>query len=60
MSLKINDRVAIVSGAMKDKTGVIVVVEDRDIVTSLQWYQVKLPNISQPIYYLENELMRIN
>lgn len=60
MSLKINDRVAIVSGVMKDKTGVIVVVEDRDIMTSLQWYQVKLPNISQPIYYLENELMRIN
>lgn len=60
MSLKINDRVAIVSGVMKDKTGVIVVVEDRDIMTSLQWYQVKLPNVSQPIYYLENELMRIN
>lgn len=60
MSLKINDRVAIMSGVMKDKTGVIVVVEDRDIMTSLQWYQVKLPNISQPIYYLENELMRIN
>lgn len=60
MSLKINDRVAIVSGVMKDKTGVIVVAEDRDIMTSLQWYQVKLPNISQPIYYLENELMRIN
>lgn len=60
MSLKINDRVAIVSGVMKDKTGVIVVVEDRDIMTSLQWYQVKLPNIEQPIYYLENELMRIN
>lgn len=60
MSLKINDRVAIISGVMKDKTGVIVVVEDRDIMTSLQWYQVKLPNVSQPIYYLENELMRIN
>ncbi|UIB81333.1 hypothetical protein [Flyfo podovirus Tbat2_2] len=60
MSLKINDRVAIMSGVMKDKTGVIVVVEDRDIMTSLQWYQVKLPNIEQPIYYLANELMRIN
>lgn len=60
MSLKINDRVAIVSGVMKDKTGVIVVAEDRDIMTGLQWYQVNLPNISQPIYYLENELMRIN
>ena len=60
MSLKINDRVAIVSGVMKDKTGVIVVVEDRDIMTGLQWYQVKLPNIEQPIYYLENELMRVN
>lgn len=60
MSLKINDRVAIVSGVMKDKTGVIVVAEDQDIMTGLQWYQVKLPNISQPIYYLENELMRIN
>lgn len=60
MSLKIDDRVAIASGVMKDKTGVIVVVEDRDIMTSLQWYQVKLPNVSQPIYYLENELMRIN
>lgn len=60
MSLKINDRVTIISGVMKDKTGVIVVVEDRDIMTSLQWYHVKLPNVSQPIYYLENELMRIN
>lgn len=60
MSLKINDRVVIIPGVMKDKTGVIVVVEDRDIMTSLQWYQVKLPNIAQPIYYLENELMRIN
>lgn len=60
MSLKINDRVATVSGVMKDKTGVIVVAEDRDIMTSLQWYQVKLPNIEQTIYYLENELMRIN
>lgn len=58
MSLKINDRVAIISGVMKDKTGVIVVVEDRDIMTGLQWYQVKLPNIEQPIYYLENELVR--
>lgn len=60
MSLKINDRVAIVSGVMKDKTGVIVAVENRDIMTGLQWYQVKLPNIEQPIYYLENELMRVN
>lgn len=60
MSLKINDRVAIVSGVMKDKTGVIVVVEDRDIMTSLQWYQVVIRDNEQPIYYLENELMRIN
>lgn len=60
MSLKINDRVAIVSGVMKDKTGVIVVVEDRDIMTSLQWYQVVIRANEQPIYYLENELMRIN
>lgn len=55
MSLKINNRVDIISGVMKDKTGVIFVAEDRDIVTSLQWYRVKLPNIEQPIYYLENE-----
>ena len=60
MSLKIDDRVVIASGVMKDKTGVIVVVEDRDIMTSLQWYQVKLPNFEEPIYYLENELVRVH
>lgn len=53
MSLKIDDRVAITSGAMKDETGVIVAAENRDIMTSIQWYQVKLPNIEQSIYYLK-------
>lgn len=52
---KIGDNVVIVSGCMKDNTGVITNIE-----TDLTWYKVKIEKFEEPIYYLECELERVN
>lgn len=55
---KVNDKVAVISGCMKNKVGTITSIDDI-IETGLTWCKVKL-ELDEPIYYLECELERIN